>query len=83
MNNKTFIIITNLSKEIKYHDKKYHEDDEPEITDFDYDNICRKYDELIQNNPEFNFLQSLTPIEIMLTPQLIGHSVTTIAESTA
>ena len=32
---------------------------------------------------EFNdFLQNLTPIEIMLTPQLIGHSVTTIAEST-
>ena len=33
---------------------------------------------------EFNdFLQNLTRIEIMLTPQLNGHSVTTIAESTA
>ena len=29
-----------------------------------------------------DFLQNLTRIEIMFTPQLNGHSVTTIAEST-
>ena len=49
--------INNLSKEIKYHDKKYHEEDNPEISDYDYDKICKKYDELIRINPEFIYLE--------------------------
>ena len=49
--------ITTLSEEIKFHNKKYHEQDNPEITDLDYDELCKKYDQLIQQNPEFNYLE--------------------------
>ena len=48
--------ITTLSKEIRYHDKKYHEQDNPEITDLDYDVLCKRYDHLIEQNPKFNYL---------------------------
>ena len=49
--------ISTLSKEIKYHDQKYHEQDNPEISDGDYDKICKRYDQLIQQNPEFSYLE--------------------------
>ena len=49
--------INALSIEIKYHDKKYHLEDNPEISDVDYDNICKKYDDLIQKNPNFYYLE--------------------------
>ena len=45
--------ITNLLEKLKYHDQKYHEHDDPEISDIEYDTICEEYDRLIQRNPEF------------------------------
>ena len=29
-------------KEIDYHNKKYHSDDNPEITDFEFDQLCKE-----------------------------------------
>mgnify|MGYP006167117695 FL=1 len=57
MNKDILNSITVLSKKIKYHDQKYHEQDNPEITDIDYDEICKKYDQLIQQHPEFIYLE--------------------------
>ena len=37
MNKEILNAITVLSNKIKYHDQKYHEQDNPEITDNDYD----------------------------------------------
>ena len=42
-------------KEIDYHNKKYHSDDNPEITDFEFDQLCKEYDDIIIANPEFIF----------------------------
>lgn len=44
-------------KEIDYHNKKYHSDDNPEITDFEFDQLCKEYDDIIKANPEFYFLE--------------------------
>ncbi len=44
-------------KEIDYHNKKYHSDDNPEITDFEFDQLCKEYDDIITANPEFYFLE--------------------------
>ena len=57
MNVFIFNSITALSKKIKYHDQKYHQQDNPEITDHDYDKICNEYDDLINQNPEFKYLE--------------------------
>jgi DNA ligase (NAD+) len=57
MNKEILNYIIALSKKIKYHDQKYHEQDNPEITDNDYDEICKKYDQLIQQHPEFIYLE--------------------------
>ena len=57
MNKEILNAITVLSNKIKYHDQKYHEQDNPEITDIDYDEICKKYDQLIQQHPEFMYLE--------------------------
>ena len=44
-------------KKIQYHNKKYHSDDNPEITDFEFDELCNEYDNIILDNPEFYFLE--------------------------
>ncbi|MDC0530804.1 NAD-dependent DNA ligase LigA [Alphaproteobacteria bacterium] len=44
-------------KEIEYHNNKYHSDDNPEITDFKFDQLCKEYDNIISNNPDFYFLE--------------------------
>ena len=49
--------INALSIKIKYHDEKYHKQDNPEISDVEYDIICQNYDELIKNNPDLFFLE--------------------------
>ena len=52
-------IINQISKilsKIEYHDKKYHGEDNPQINDNEYDQLCKDYDELIKNNSSFNFL---------------------------
>ena len=57
MNIDTLNTITALSIKIKYHDQKYHEQDSPEISDIDYDIICKKYDNLVKKNPDFHHLE--------------------------
>ena len=44
-------------KKIEYHEKKYHAEDNPEISDFDFDQLCKEYDNIILANPEFYFLE--------------------------
>ena len=54
MNIETLDYINNLSKRIEYHNKKYHKDDNPEITDYEFDKLCKEYDNIISENPEFH-----------------------------
>ncbi|MFL2830172.1 MAG: NAD-dependent DNA ligase LigA [Candidatus Puniceispirillales bacterium] len=46
-----------LNDKIKYHNFKYHSQDDPEITDFEYDKLCKQYDDIIISRPEFSFLE--------------------------
>ena len=46
-----------LNDKIKYHNFKYHSQDDPEISDFEYDKLCKQYDEIILSKPEFSFLE--------------------------
>ena len=41
-----------LKEKINYHNKKYYEDDSPEIDDFEYDSLIRKLEELEHEYPE-------------------------------
>lgn len=45
--------LTKLRREIKRHNKKYYEDDSPEISDFEYDQLMSRLKELEKNFPEF------------------------------
>ena len=49
--------LNSLSDKIKYHNFKYHTQDNPEITDFEYDKLCKQYDDIIISKPEFSFLE--------------------------
>ncbi len=60
MDTKIFNKLNQLKNKIDYHDNKYHSEDNPEISDFKYDNLCREYDTLINENPEFEFLERKT-----------------------
>ena len=60
MDTKIFNKLNQLKKEIDFHDNKYHFEDNPEISDFEYDKLCREYDTLINENPEFKFLERRT-----------------------
>ena len=44
-------------KKIEYHNQKYHSEDNPEITDFEFDKLCKEYDDIISDNPQFYFLE--------------------------
>ena len=57
MNIETLDYINNLLKRIEYHNKQYHTDDNPEITDYEFDKLCKEYDDIISENPEFHFLE--------------------------
>ena len=57
MDTKIFNKLNQLKKEIDFHDNKYHLEDNPQISDFEYDNLCREYDTLINENPGFKFLE--------------------------
>ena len=57
MNTKVFNKLNHLKNKIEFHDNKYHYEDNPIISDFEYDNLCREYDTLINENPEFKFLE--------------------------
>ena len=60
MDTKIFNKLNQLKNEIDFHDNKYHFEDNPEISDFEYDKLCREYDTLINENPEFKFLERRT-----------------------
>ena len=49
--------LNSLNDKIKYHNFKYHTQDNPEITDFEYDKLCKQYDDIILSKPEFSFLE--------------------------
>ena len=46
--------IESLRKQIEYYNKKYYEDDEPEISDYAYDKLSLKLRKLEHDNPEFS-----------------------------
>ncbi len=57
MNIKVFNKLNSLKEKINYHDSKYHNQDNPEITDFEFDKLCKQYDDIVLSNPEFSFLE--------------------------
>lgn len=52
--------IEELRKLTEYHAKKYYDDDEPEISDFEYDMLMLELRNLEKEYPEFNSDDSLT-----------------------
>ena len=60
MDTKIFNKLNQLKNKIDFHDNKYHSEDNPEISDFEYDKLCLEYDTLINKNPEFKFLERKT-----------------------
>ena len=54
--------LTNLRKEIRRHNKKYYDDDAPEISDFEYDKLMTRLKELEAEYPEFVTATSPTQI---------------------
>ncbi len=57
MDIKIFNKLNQLKNDIDFHDNKYHSEDSPKISDFEYDNLCREYDTIISENPSFKFLE--------------------------
>ena len=49
-----------LKDKINYHNFRYHTKDDPEISDFQFDELCKQYDNIISSNPAFNFLERKT-----------------------
>ena len=47
--------LISLKEKISLHDKLYHHDDQPLISDYEYDQICSRYDELINLYPDLGF----------------------------
>lgn len=45
--------IENLRKQIEYHNKRYYEQDAPEISDYEYDKLTRRLKELESLHPEY------------------------------
>ena len=60
MNIKILNKLNSLKEKISYHNSKYHSQDNPEITDFEFDKLCKQYDDIVLSNPEFNFLERKT-----------------------
>ena len=58
--------IEELSEQLKYHNRKYFEDNSPEISDYDYDMMLRELEDLERDYPEFKMPDSPT--------QLVGES---------
>ena len=51
-----------LRKEIKHHNKKYYDDDAPEISDYEYDKLLNRLKEIEAEYPEFITATSPTQI---------------------
>jgi DNA ligase (NAD+) len=45
--------IEELRKEIRHHDRKYYVDDDPEISDYEYDQLFKELESLEEQFPEF------------------------------
>jgi hypothetical protein len=56
-----FAEINSLVDELEYHEKKYYEDNDPEISDYDFDMKLKRLEELEKQFPEFK--QSESPTE--------------------
>ena len=54
--------LADLRKKIKYHSKKYYDDDSPEISDFEFDSLMNRLKEIEKNFPEFITKNSPTQI---------------------
>ena len=52
--------IENLRKQVEYHAKRYYDDDDPEISDFEYDMLMVELRNLEKEFPEFKSKESLT-----------------------
>ena len=50
-----------LTNQLNYHSKKYYVDDNPEISDFEYDNMMRELEELENEYPQY--LSPLSPTQ--------------------
>lgn len=44
--------LSELREQIRYHGRKYYTEDDPEISDFDYDKLYRRLEELEAQYPE-------------------------------
>ncbi len=51
-NDKIINRIANLSKQIRYHDRKYYLNNNPEITDYEYDQLVNELKQLEKENPQ-------------------------------
>ena len=71
--------LAELRKKIKYHNKKYYDDDAPEISDFEYDNLMNRLKEIEKNFPEFITPTSPTQIvggnALRTAGKIIPHDV--------
>ncbi|MCJ7579997.1 MAG: NAD-dependent DNA ligase LigA [Candidatus Aminicenantes bacterium] len=52
--------INHLRKTIEYHEKKYYVDNDPQISDYEFDVLIKDLQELEQHNPEFVIPESPT-----------------------
>ena len=55
MKNKIINELKFLFNEIKKNDQLYHQNDISEITDYEFDKICEKYDKLVKKYPNLGF----------------------------
>ena len=46
-------IINELIDKINYHNEKYYNEDSPEISDMEYDNLVKELIRLEEENPQF------------------------------
>lgn len=65
--------IEDLRKQIEYHNKRYYEDDSPEISDYEYDKLTQRLKKLESLHPEYVVATSPT--------QKVGGSVSKMFES--
>ena len=52
--------IKNLRKQIEYYNKRYHEEDNPEISDYAYDKLTYRLKKLEEEHPELVVASSPT-----------------------
>ena len=49
-------ILDNLIKQIEYHNNLYYNNDSPEISDAEYDNLILQYKKIINQNPDLKII---------------------------